>query len=670
MRSLWAVALAAAALAMPAAVANDLALRLARVDVAGLAAEGVALTLDWQDITAPAARFSAHRVILPGPLGVLEDVTLRCARLRLDASALRCPAATLQATHAVHGRLDADVTFVYAASGALDMTLSTRAILGGHLEAELHVVEGQTRLVVNGRELAIEGATSVTVGELAIDTTIPAARDAAVAVQARFAGLAFSNQPGTLAGEALSGEFDLDLRADAAGESWMGHARLALDHGGAYAEPVYLDLARYPVSAVADYRYEPATASLAFSALTLDQPGVMQLEGRGLQVVDGALAQADIAVAQMTFPAAYQAYLAGFLVGTPLARLDIEGALSGRVRVADGALGALDVVLERLDLEDRDGRLALYGAGGEVHWAADGADLAATVLHVDGGFLYGAGFDATDLVLGIAGAAVDLLEPARIPLLGGALTIDRFTLRDYGSDELALGLEAALEPIDLAQLTLALDWPPFAGTLSGRLPLLTYKNGVVTLGGKLEARAFDGDIAIEGLRIARPLGLVPEIEASIHMRNLDLAQITEVVPFGRITGRLDVDIADLRMLKGEPVRFDASFRTPPEDDSRHLLSQRAVDTISRVAGGGGAALSTTFLRVFEDFAYERLGISCRLENDVCHMDGIAPAEDGYYIVKGAWLPRVDLIGRVRRVHWSRLMSQLEQALAEGEFRIE
>ncbi len=81
-------------------------------------------------------------------------------------------------------------------------------------------------------------------------------------------------------------------------------------------------------------------------------------------------------------------------------------------------------------------------------------------------------------------------------------------------------------------------------------------------------------------------------------------------------------------------------------------------------------LSTTFLRVFKDFPYERLGISCRLESDVCHMDGIEAADAGYYIVKGSLLPRLDLIGRVRAVNWSRLMSQLKQALEEGQLNIE
>ncbi|MEQ8234611.1 MAG: hypothetical protein RLW61_21880 [Gammaproteobacteria bacterium] len=660
--------IAAVAFAAAADMPGDAAVTSSRIVRAGFVFEDVALRFDWTDITRPALELRAARVVLPGPLGELNALELHCPALVISAPRLRCAAGTLEARHADVGAVNASITFEYTPDGALRLTASTSAVVGGTLDAELRSDGDGIHLAVRGRELALGGAVDATLASLDVDLRQPAAPHAAWQADARFAGLGFSNPSGTLAGEALDGRLTLTARAAPDGHSWAGRARIVLTQGGAYAEPVYLDLARFPVTVVSDYRF--ADPRFELTQLDFEQPGVLEIAGHALDFVDGALVTADVAVESMRFPAAYDAWLAGYLVGTPFARLDIAGSLSGRVRMEAGALSAIDVALDALDLEDRDGRLALYGLDGEVHWAADGTDLAASVLGLEGGFFYGAGFDATEFVLGIAGAAIDLLEPARIPLLGGALTIEQFSLRDYGSDELALGLEAALEPIDLGQLTLALDWPAFAGTLSGRLPLLSYRDGVVTLGGDLEARAFDGDITIGGLRIARPLGLVPEIEADIRMRNLDLAQITEVVPFGRITGRLDADIDNLRMLKGEPVRFDARFRTPADDDSRHLLSQRAVDTISRVAGGGGAVLSTTFLRVFENFAYERLGISCRLENDVCHMDGIEPADDGYYIVKGAWLPRVDLIGRVHRVHWSRLMAQLEQALAEGEFRIE
>jgi hypothetical protein len=40
------------------------------------------------------------------------------------------------------------------------------------------------------------------------------------------------------------------------------------------------------------------------------------------------------------------------------------------------------------------------------------------------------------------------------------------------------------------------------------------------------------------------------------------------------------------------------------------------------------------------------------------MEGIEPAQGGYYIVKGSGLPRIDVIGNQRRVAWTRLVRQL------------
>jgi hypothetical protein len=109
-----------------------------------------------------------------------------------------------------------------------------------------------------------------------------------------------------------------------------------------------------------------------------------------------------------------------------------------------------------------------------------------------------------------------------------------------------------------------------------------------------------------------------------------------------------------------PVAFDASFATPAGDTSRHRISQKAVDNISSIGGGGvGGVLSRSMLRFFDDFPYDKLGISCRLENGTCEMGGVASAANGYYIVKGRFLPpRLDVIGFADRVNWSSLIAQL------------
>jgi hypothetical protein len=138
--------------------------------------------------------------------------------------------------------------------------------------------------------------------------------------------------------------------------------------------------------------------------------------------------------------------------------------------------------------------------------------------------------------------------------------------------------------------------------------------------------------------------------------------VTRTFEFGTITGRLSGYVSDLETFGWMPEAFDAALFTPPGDESRHRISQRAVTNLSSIGGGSGggvaAALQGGFLRFFDDFRYDRLGLSCRLANDVCVMGGVLPAPGGYYIVKGSGLPRIDVIGSQTRVAWTTLVRQL------------
>jgi hypothetical protein len=157
-----------------------------------------------------------------------------------------------------------------------------------------------------------------------------------------------------------------------------------------------------------------------------------------------------------------------------------------------------------------------------------------------------------------------------------------------------------------------------------------------------------------------------------HIDNIDLEQLTRTFSFGRIEGRLDGRIDGLRMENWQPVAFDAEFATPEDDTSRHRISQKAVDNISNIGGGGvGGALSRSFLRFLEDFPYDRLGIRCRLENGVCEMGGVEPAKQGYYLVKGRFIPpRLDVIGYAERVDWSKLVAQIISVTGKQEIVVE
>ncbi len=94
---------------------------------------------------------------------------------------------------------------------------------------------------------------------------------------------------------------------------------------------------------------------------------------------------------------------------------------------------------------------------------------------------------------------------------------------------------------------------------------------------------------------------------------------------------MDADILGLELFNWSPVEFDARLYSTPGDDSKKLISAKAVGSISTVAGGGAGViqqLQSGVLKFFDDYRYERIGVACRLENDVCTMSGIelrAPA---------------------------------------------
>jgi len=47
------------------------------------------------------------------------------------------------------------------------------------------------------------------------------------------------------------------------------------------------------------------------------------------------------------------------------------------------------------------------------------------------------------------------------------------------------------------------------------------------------------------------------------------------------------------------------------------------------------------------------------------MSGVEAAPNGYYIVKGKGLPRIDIVGNQGRVGWKQLMSSIQTANYEG-----
>jgi hypothetical protein len=249
-----------------------------------------------------------------------------------------------------------------------------------------------------------------------------------------------------------------------------------------------------------------------------------------------------------------------------------------------------------------------------------------------------------------------------VPVLDGKLTLENFNAAPQTEGGWQWQLSGALSPISMERLTEALETQSMQGTLSGKIPRVSYNGSTVEVDGALLFEVFDGTVKLGNLKLLDPLGSAPSFMADLDIRRLDLNQLTGTFSFGNMQGRIDATVNGLELFDWKPVRFDASLRSSAGNYPRRI-SQAAVQNISSLGGSGAAAaIQRSFLHFFEQFGYREIGWSCSLRNGVCQMGGIEsePLPHGYLIVKGGGIPAITVIGYNRNVDWDELMSRLQR----------
>jgi hypothetical protein len=692
-----AVAIALACMAAGAAAESRVSITAGQAEFGDLQVEG--LEAAWTPSAANGSvRLRAARVRGIAATGPLSSFALDCATLRIAGDTLACEGGQLSGSLGSLGVQDTRMTARRGADGSLSLAFDAFAIAGGRgrVDAEITGSRWQAKAQLAGLDVAEAaeilkawaplpegfGVSGTAAGEFRGAGAGDALESAGADLT--FDALGFADESGALAGEKISGSFMVE--ADATGPDRLAaRGKLTLASGQAYSDPVFLDFGAHGAGILFDGVLDTATSSFVASDFALDHEGVLRARGSAtLNLGDGALLpEARVRIESLDVADALPAYAQPFLIAGAFRDVAGSGVIRGDVDVDGGLPVRATLEFEDVTIEGPTAAVSLAGLRGRFNWFDDASrsELAGNIddtlfesrLEWDSGRLWGLELGAASLPFSTTGRHFRLLEAVTIPVFDGGIAIDTLRVRHAGTDGMYVRFDAAIQPISVALLSRAFGWPEFQGTLEGDIPGLQLREGVVTLDGAFEARVFDGRVAVRDLRLREPLGKYPRLFANVGVENLDLELVTRTFEFGSITGRLSGYISDLEMFDWMPEAFDAFLYTPPDDRSKHRISQRAVTNLSSIGGGSGggvaAALQGGFLGFFDDFGYDRLGLSCRLANDVCVMGGVMPAPGGYYIVKGAGLPRINVIGSQTRVAWTTLVRQLG-AVMESEIVVE
>jgi len=505
-------------------------------------------------------------------------------------------------------------------------------------------------------------------GQLATTLTFTqaAGEEAVLAVKLSARDISFDSPDGLFAAEALH----IDVEITAPDQDWAAPGiSCEIRSGELLLQDFYLDFSDGSLECL----LKPSLRKerLEHLSFMLTDRSFLLAEGRAVfaENMPSPGWAVEISRLDLEFPGAYQRYMEPVLAPLTLNGLEATGRISWSGDWSAGAFASGDLRITDLSIVDTQrSRFALTGLDARMrpgdHSFNSSLDWRGLLL---GRLNLGPGSVSLDSEPG----RVAITQPLVLQVLGGTLNLEELKVLLPGAsgndaDEPDIRLRASLNDLDMEQLTAAMGWPSFEGTISGRVPGVSLDDGVLDVDGEILIDVFDGQVALKDLRVERPFGVLPSLAANIEANNLDLELLTSTFSFGQISGRVDGYVRDLRMLDWKPVAFDAWFGTPEGQKGARDISRQAVNRLTTLGGGSATtALASPVMRLFSKFSYKRLGLGCLMQNNTCQIRGVSEDDVSVLIMEGAGIPKVTIRAFNRMVDWPRLLAQLAAA-SDGE----
>ncbi|OQW90973.1 MAG: hypothetical protein BWK79_18180 [Beggiatoa sp. IS2] len=664
---------------------DDLSLQFGTIDGEGWQIHGVAVHL--QGLTGKKLAFSVHITTFKWTLlkKDLENLNFQCVDGQYTVAKIICPHATLHLDNQLLDEPEIKLSFTYdTMQQRIQLNVESFAFAGGYIAVQSKTVTKGWWIKCHIEQIDFEKISTIldTLIEVpktfsfAGKVTLTAEMSGATTLErAKITGqlneLNFSNTQGTQAIEGLTGKITLNIQKNTTG--LHGQTALTLTQGEIYSEPVYMDItSTQPVTVTIDSTWK--TTGLYIHQFTYVHTGILDIKGFCHFTVDKSLTQFSleqltVQLAQSSVAEIYTHYIQSWISHKRLKQLNLQGLISARLEW-DTDNHYFMVRLYEISLEDQEKSFGIARLSGTLQWHNHLKNLP-THLNWAGAYITSLKLGRSQLAINLNDDTIKLLIPFQQPILDGALCIDQFQLTHLGQDNMQFTFSGELTPISLTQLTTAFELPVLEGQIFGKIPLLRYENANLNMTDTLQFQLFGGNVRVTRLEVKDLFGTITTLLADIEVNKINLQTLTRVTGFGEIQGDLSGYIRDLQLVNGSAVSFDARFGTPPETTLPRKISQKAIDNLSSLNGGGAVnAVSRSFLRLFEHFSYQSLGWGCVLKEGVCEMRGVAPAAKGYYIIKGGGLPRINVIGYNQRVDWHVLVSRLKNIARAKEAVIE
>ena len=471
-----------------------------------------------------------------------------------------------------------------------------------------------------------------------------------------FNAASFSDAPGLHAGENLTGQ--MKLAAKSVNGAWQWNGLISWTKGELFWQPFYFGKAGnlFEINGT----FKSPILKVENASLMVNEVGKMTSSAQ-INTQTKSVEDIKVSAKDVDFAGLYSVFLKPMVEKSVFGNLDVSGKADWQFEIKNLEPRSFELNLRDTNIDDKNGKFAFKHMNAHLPWDYDNAKT--ININYKSGHLLKMPLGNTNLNAEIN--RYSFVSPQlTLPILDGALNLSDVSAAMI-ADNWYWHLRMNLTPISMTDFSAAMGWPKMQGKISGQVPLVTYAGKQLNMDGAMTFNVFNGTIGMDNLKIENPLGVVPRLNADLLMRNLDLGEVTRTFSFGDIQGKLDGDVKNMVLENWKPVNLDAYIHT---SEGKHLkkISQRAVENITALGGeGAAAAVQRTFLRFFKEFNYDKIGLSCKLRQDVCEMGGVESTPTGYIIVKGKGIPSVNVNGFTQRVSLEDLLGRIKRITASN-----
>ncbi len=381
--------------------------------------------------------------------------------------------------------------------------------------------------------------------------------------------------------------------------------------------------------------YHPSDHSVSVKSATLRGPGGFTARGkaRWSPAMYDLTAEADA----VDLALVHKEMLKSVLVsGWPeSASLAVGGSLRGELALRESA-GRLD------------GEATIQVADGWAEWGLDraeglNANLSAELRHPAGGPLRLEPAEPMQISANrirwgsdeVSGPAVhprindgniEWNDTIHVPIPGGRVELGPVSIsRPLSSDRV---VRSSLR-LQRVSAELNEDFLPSSSVMAAHLPEVTISRNTLAATGEMTLHIFDGRATVSGIRVIEFFSPYPVWAGDMIFESLNLARVCNWLDFGLMEGAISGSVQDLQLSIGDEIR-PLSFELDVESDpGGGIISRQAIKMLVDL----GQQASTRLLLDRAVYAYGRLGLHAKLEDDHFFLWGKFKQGDKYYFVE-------------------------------------